>query len=88
MCLSLKIEIRYGEKCGYIDSLWVHDDFQKLSIVKTLKMKGENWARERGHGFIATDVDYSNKRLSVYFKYSEPIRRIIYTTNIIEGLHR
>ena len=27
-------------------------------------------------------------RLSTYFKYSEPIRRIIYTTNIIEGLHR
>jgi putative transposase len=27
-------------------------------------------------------------RLSTYFCYSEPIRRIIYTTNIIEGLHR
>ena len=27
-------------------------------------------------------------KLSTYFKYSEPIRRIIYTTNIIEGLHR
>ena len=26
-------------------------------------------------------------KLSAYFKYSEPIRRIIYTTNIIEGLH-
>ena len=28
------------------------------------------------------------ERLSTYFKYSEPIKRIIYTTNIIEGLHR
>ena len=26
--------------------------------------------------------------LSNYFKYPEPIRRIIYTTNIIESVHR
>ena len=57
---------RYGEKCGYIDSLWVHDDFQKLGIAKTLKMKGEDWARERGYSFITTDVNYSNKRMIEY----------------------
>lgn len=27
-------------------------------------------------------------RLSIYFKYPEEIRRLIYTTNILEGLHR
>jgi transposase-like protein len=27
-------------------------------------------------------------RLSAYFDYPEPIRRIIYTTNIVEGFHR
>ena len=27
------------------------------------------------------------ERLSVYFKYPEPIRRVIYTTNIIESIH-
>lgn len=27
-------------------------------------------------------------RLSAYFQYSEPIRRIIYTTNTVEGYHR
>ena len=27
-------------------------------------------------------------RLSQYFKYPEPIRRIIYTTNTVEGYHR
>ncbi len=26
--------------------------------------------------------------LSVYFEYSEPVRRIIYTTNTIEGFNR
>ncbi len=28
------------------------------------------------------------ENLSVYFKYPEPIRRIIYTTNSIEAVHR
>ncbi len=27
-------------------------------------------------------------RLSQYFKYPEPIRKIIYTTNTVEGYHR
>ena len=27
-------------------------------------------------------------RLSEYFQYTEPIRRIIYTTNTVEGYHR
>lgn len=28
------------------------------------------------------------EKLSTYFKYSEQIRRLIYTTNAIEGFHR
>ena len=28
------------------------------------------------------------ENLSVYFKYPEPIRRVIYTTNTIEAVHR
>ena len=28
------------------------------------------------------------ERLSAYFRYSKPIRRIIYTTNTVEGYHR
>ncbi len=28
------------------------------------------------------------ENLSSYFKYSDPMRRVIYTTNPIEGLHR
>lgn len=27
-------------------------------------------------------------RLSTYFEYTEPIRRLIYTTNAVEGFHR
>jgi putative transposase len=28
------------------------------------------------------------EELSQYFEYTEPIRRIIYTTNAVEGFHR
>jgi transposase-like protein len=28
------------------------------------------------------------EELSAYFEYTEPIRRIIYTTNAVEGFHR
>jgi transposase-like protein len=28
------------------------------------------------------------ERLSQYFKYPEELRRIVYTTNIVEGFHR
>lgn len=28
------------------------------------------------------------ERLSAYFAYTEPIRRVIYTTNTVEGYHR
>ena len=28
------------------------------------------------------------EELSTYFEYTEPIRRIIYTTNAVEGFHR
>ncbi len=28
------------------------------------------------------------EKLSAYFKYTEPIRRIIYTTNTVEGFNR
>jgi transposase-like protein len=27
------------------------------------------------------------EKLSTYFEYAEPVRRIIYTTNTIEGFH-
>lgn len=54
-----------------------------LSALNDLK---ERW-RERYPVVINSWVN-NWKRLSTYFKYSEPIRRIIYTTNIIEGLHR
>jgi transposase-like protein len=54
-----------------------------LSALEDLKSKWE----ERYPSVINSWVN-NWERLSVYFKYSEPIRRIIYTTNIIEGLHR
>ena len=44
----------------------------------------------RGKQYPIVIQSWRNKweNLSVYFKYSEPIRRVIYTTNTIEAVHR
>ena len=34
------------------------------------------------------ELKWGGERLSAYFQYSEHIRRIIYTTNTVEGYHR
>ena len=48
---------------------------------------GFNFAKIRG--FKVTDYRRDNwERLSAYFQYSQHIRRIIYTTNTVEGYHR
>ena len=43
-----------------------------------------------GNKYPAVIKSWNNNwdTLSQYFKYPEPIRRIIYTTNIVEGFHR
>ncbi len=40
------------------------------------------------HPIVIESWQRNWEELSQYFEYSEPIRRIIYTTNAVEGLHR
>ena len=54
-----------------------------LTALENLKSK---W--EEKYPIVINSWVNNWDKLSAYFKYSEPIRRIIYTTNIIEGLHR
>jgi transposase-like protein len=54
-----------------------------LTALENLKAK---W--EKNYPVVINSWVNNWDKLSTYFKYSEPIRRIIYTTNIIEGLHR
>ena len=51
-----------------------------------LKLLEETWGKK--YPIVIKSWKVNWQRLSQYFKYSEHIRRIIYTTNVVEGLHR
>lgn len=46
----------------------------------------EKWGKK--YPVVITSWQNNWKELSQYFQYTEPIRRIIYTTNAVEGFHR
>ena len=46
----------------------------------------EKWGQK--YALVVNSWKKNWPRLSTYFKYPQEIRRIIYTTNIVEGLHR
>jgi transposase-like protein len=43
---------------------------------------------EKKYPLVINSWQHNWGKLSTYFQYTEPIRRIIYTTNTIEGFHR
>jgi transposase-like protein len=51
-----------------------------------LKLLEETWGKK--YPIVIKSWKANWQRLSQYFKYPEHIRRIIYTTNVVEGLHR
>jgi len=56
-----------------------------LAETNLLKLE-EKWGKRYPAAIKSWHNNWSN--LSTYFKYSEDIRRLIYTTNAIEGYHR
>lgn len=58
------------------------EDLAKLELEKL----NEKWGQKYPIVIKSWKENWTN--LSQYFQYSEPIRKIIYTTNIIEGFHR
>lgn len=64
--VGLHILHRYEEweQVGaHIAGLWVHPDYLRLGIARTLKAQGENWARSVGATFINTNVHPGNRRM-------------------------
>jgi GNAT superfamily N-acetyltransferase len=57
---------KYGEKCAYIQSLWVSDKHRNVGIGRELKKRGEEWAKSSGAKFIATNVFYANEKMIAY----------------------
>src|SRR5690606_911660 len=51
-----------------------------------LEKLDEKWGKK--YPIVLRSWQQNWHKLSTFFKYSEPIRRIIYTTNTIEGFHR
>lgn len=87
-------QIRYSMK--YVGSKYVKEFMQDLKRVykaptkevaedEILKLE-DKW----GEKYPMVINSWSNNwaELSAYFEYSEPIRRIIYTTNTVEGFNR
>lgn len=53
---------------------------------ENLNVLAEKW--EDRYPVVVNSWKNNWETLSTYFKYSEPIRKLIYTTNIIENVHR
>jgi len=51
-----------------------------------LDMLEQKWSKQ--YPVVIQSWRTNWKRLSQYFKYPEPIRRLVYTTNTVEGYHR
>ena len=64
----------------------VYQAFTKEEAEIELDKLEEKWGKKYPIIFESWRNKWDN--LSNYFKYPEPIRRIIYTTNIIESIHR
>jgi transposase-like protein len=64
----------------------VYQAFTKEEAEQELDKLEEKWGKKYPIIFDSWRNKWDN--LSNYFKYAEPIRKVIYTTNIIESVHR
>ncbi len=60
-------------------------DTEAQALDELAKLK-EKWFKK--YPMVITSWENNWSKLSTYFKYPAPIRRLIYTTNAIEGYHR
>jgi transposase-like protein len=80
----------------YVGSKYQKEFMKDLKLIyqsPTLdgaKYELENLEKKWGEKYPLVTNSWKNKweNLSTYFEYPEEIRRLIYTTNIVEGLHR
>lgn len=64
----------------------IYQAFTKEEAENELDKLEEKWGKKYPIIFESWRNKWDN--LSNYFKYAEPIRKVIYTTNIIESVHR
>lgn len=83
---SLKYVASKNQKEFMTDLKEVYRAPSKDFAEEKLKVLSEKW--EKKYPVVINSWNNNWHKLSTYFKYTEAIRKIIYTTNTIEGFHR
>lgn len=83
---SLKYVASKNQKEFVVELKKVYQAFTKEEAECELDKLEEKWGKRYPIVFDSWRNKWDN--LSNYFKYPEPIRKVIYTTNIIESVHR
>lgn len=83
---SLKYVASKDQKQFASELKCVYQAFTKEEAERELDKLEERWGKKYPIIFESWKNKWDN--LSNYFKYAEPIRKVIYTTNIIESVHR
>lgn len=64
----------------------VYHAVSKAEAERELEELEQKW--DKKYPIVIRSWKNNWPELSVYFKYDEPIRKLIYTTNAVEGFHR
>jgi putative transposase len=83
---SLKYVASKDQKAFMQDLKPVYQALTKSQAEDALLELSEQWGKK--YPLVINSWQYNWEKLSTYFAYPEPIRRVIYTTNTIEGFHR
>lgn len=83
---SLKYVVSKDQKSFMLDLKLVYKATSKDLAEHHLLELGEKWGKKYPAVIKSWQTNWES--LSQYFKYPEELRRIIYTTNIVEGFHR
>ena len=83
---SLKYVASKNQKEFMKDLKEVYRASSKELAEENLKTLGEKW--EKKYPVVIQSWNNNWHKLSTYFKYTENVRKLIYTTNAIEGFHR
>ena len=83
---SLKYVVSKDQKAFMVDLKLVYQATSKDLAEHHLLELDEKWGKK--YPAVIKSWNANWEALSQYFKYPEALRRIIYTTNIVEGFHR
>lgn len=82
-CGFINVETHFNSQ-GYIDSLYVHPDYQRKGVAHQLYETLENWAGKQGYSALSVDASKASKALFLSWgfrlrhrSYQEKLGRVI-----------